>query len=113
MKQERQSENSIKKSDLNKDDESKKQIYEYTHKGKTKITERLDVLEKEWDIERALELNAAVLSVTGVALALTVHRRWFILPLVATAFLAQHALQGWCPPLPLFKRLGFRSRSEI
>ena len=25
----------------------------------------------------------------------------------------QHALQGWCPPLPLFRRLGFRTQEEI
>jgi hypothetical protein len=31
---------------------------------------------------------------------------------VAT-FLLQHALQGWCPPVPLFRSLGVRTASEI
>jgi hypothetical protein len=25
----------------------------------------------------------------------------------------QHVLQGWCPPLPLFRRAGFRTCEEI
>jgi len=25
----------------------------------------------------------------------------------------QHGLQGWCPPLPLLRRLGIRTRGEI
>jgi hypothetical protein len=28
-------------------------------------------------------------------------------------FLFQHAVQGWCPPVPLFRRLGVRTRKEI
>jgi hypothetical protein len=29
------------------------------------------------------------------------------------AFLFQHALQGWCPPVPILRRLAFRTASEI
>jgi hypothetical protein len=25
----------------------------------------------------------------------------------------QHTVQGWCPPVPLFRALGFRTRKEI
>jgi hypothetical protein len=25
----------------------------------------------------------------------------------------QHAIQGWCPPVPLLRRLGFRTPAEI
>jgi hypothetical protein len=25
----------------------------------------------------------------------------------------QHAMQGWCPPVPLLRRLGIRTRNEI
>jgi hypothetical protein len=28
-------------------------------------------------------------------------------------FLLQHAVQGWCPPVPVFRRLGFRTQTEI
>jgi len=28
-------------------------------------------------------------------------------------FLLQHGMQGWCPPLPILRRLGVRTRGEI
>lgn len=77
------------------------------------IDARLDELDREWDVERTLEANASTLAFTGVVLAATVDRRWLAVPAVVTAFLFQHATQGWCPPLPILRRLGFRTASEI
>ncbi len=76
------------------------------------IDRRLQELDEEWDIERALELNAGVLALSGMALS-TVNRKWVILSAVVAGFLAQHAAQGWCPPVPIFRRLGFRTEREI
>ena len=33
--------------------------------------------------------------------------------LVVGGFLLQHAVQGWCPPLPIFRRGGVRTQAEI
>ncbi len=88
-------------------------IYESAAGGSQVIAERLAELDREWDIERLLEANAASLALTGVVLGATVDRRLLILPAAVTAFLLQHALQGWCPPVPLFRRLGFRTAGEI
>ncbi len=77
------------------------------------ITQRLRELEDEWDIERTLEANAATASLIGLALGATVDRRWYLLPAAVTGFLLQHALQGWCPPLPVFRRMGIRTSYEI
>lgn len=76
------------------------------------LERRLDELGREWDIERALEANAAAASLVGVAAAAR-DRRWLLLPLVVAAFLLQHAVQGWCPPVPALRRLGFRTAAEI
>ena len=38
---------------------------------------------------------------------------WSTLPAVVAGFLLQHAAQGWCPPLPLMRRMGVRTRDEI
>lgn len=78
-----------------------------------RIDRRLEELDREWDIERTLEANAAILALSGVVLAATVDRRWMALPAVVTAFLLQHAVQGWCPPLPVLRKLGFRTTREI
>lgn len=81
--------------------------------GPEKIKQRLAVLDREWDIERVLEANAATVVLIGSALGARVDRRFFALPAFVAAFLLQHALQGWCPPLPLFRRLGVRTAAEI
>jgi hypothetical protein len=77
------------------------------------IHDRLRDLDREWDIERTLEANASTLAFIGVTLAATTNKRWLALPALVTAFLFQHALQGWCPPVPILRRLGFRTASEI
>lgn len=77
------------------------------------IDARLHQLEREWDIERTLEANAASVSLLGLLLGATVDRRFYALPAVVAGFLLQHALQGWCPPLPVFRRLGVRTQTEI
>jgi hypothetical protein len=76
------------------------------------VGNRLDELDLEWDIERLLETNAAAFSLLGLTLG-SVHRRWLLLPGLAAGFLLQHAVQGWCPPVPLFRRLGIRTAREI
>jgi hypothetical protein len=82
-------------------------------RGHAAIDRRLAELDSEWDIERTLEANAAAVSLVGLALGATVDRRWFLFPAVVAGFLLQHAVQGWCPPIPVFRRLGFRTSSEI
>ncbi len=77
------------------------------------IDRRLAELDREWDIERTLEANAATAVLVGVTLGATVDRKFFLFPAVVAGFLLQHAVQGWCPPLPVFRRLGFRTQSEI
>jgi hypothetical protein len=74
---------------------------------------RLAELEREWDIERTLQANASTLVTLGVALGLTVDRRFLLLPAAVLGFFAQHALQGWCPPIPIFRRRGVRTAREI
>lgn len=77
------------------------------------IDRRLSELDREWDVERVLETNASALALTGVALGYAVDRRFLLLPAVVLAFLLQHALQGWCPPLPVLRRAGVRTAQEI
>ena len=95
------------------DEKTKTNIEYFASIGSAAIDGRIEELEREWDIERTLELNAAVFAFSGTVLGALVHRRWLLLPAVVTAFLAQHAIQGWCPPVPLFRKLGIRTREEI
>jgi hypothetical protein len=78
-----------------------------------RIGARLRELDAEWDTERVLEANAATLALAGTLLGLLRDRRFLAVPVVVTGFLLQHALQGWCPPLPLIRRAGVRTAREI
>lgn len=86
---------------------------EYCAQYPSKIEARLRDLDKEWDIERAIEMNAAALAFAGIALGAAHDKRWLVLPAAVTAFLFQHAVQGWCPPVPVLRKLGFRTVYEI
>lgn len=82
-------------------------------KGPAAIAQRLDELDQEWDIERTLEANASTITLAGLILGITVDRKFLAIPIGVAGFLLIHALQGWCPPLPILRRLGVRTQSEI
>lgn len=81
--------------------------------ARSEISRRLADLDREWDMERVLETNAATLALSGSLLGLFVNRKWLLLPAFVSAFLLQHAIQGWCPPVAPLRRLGVRTRQEI
>jgi hypothetical protein len=89
------------------------QVEEYARRSDADISQRLESLEKEWDTERILEANASVLAFLGLILGITVNSNWLWLPGVVLPFLCQHDVQGWCPPLPVIRRLGVRTPYEI
>ena len=94
------------------DTQIRENLNKYYH-DRSEIDKRLWELDREWDIERILELNAAAISFMGIWRGLTQNKLWLILPLAVTTLLATHAVEGWCPPVVLFRRLGFRTRAEI
>ena len=97
------------------DQETNVRLLQYKYQGASKeeIARRISQLEKEWDIERTLEANAASFSLLGLVMARVHSRKWLWLSTGVAGFLLQHAVQGWCPPLPLFRRMGIRTQGEI
>jgi hypothetical protein len=76
------------------------------------IGKRLDALEFEWDMERALEARVSTVALLGVGLSI-MDRRFLVIPGMMAGFLLVHAARGWSPPVPLLRRLGIRTRAEI
>jgi hypothetical protein len=95
------------------DRQTDENIRQFSRMDPSAVAQRIDALDREWDVERVLEVNASSLALSGLLLGLTVNRKWFLLPGVVLTFLLQHGLQGWCPPLPVLRRLGLRTRREI
>jgi hypothetical protein len=88
-------------------------VQRYVAAGPAAIERRLEELDHEWDIERYVETMAPTFTLIGTAMGLTVSRKWFLVPFFVQGFFLQHALQGWCPPIPLLRRLGVRTVQEI
>jgi hypothetical protein len=95
------------------DEELERRLRYYATQDKQSISERLAALDREWDIERVLEANAASITLLSLFLGATRNRLWFVLPIAVAGFLLQHAIQGWCPPVPFLRSRGIRTRLEI
>lgn len=87
-------------------------VKDYFDRSDQVISQRIKELDQEWDIERVLEVNMTSLAITGFILSMK-NKYWLTLPIAVTGFIAQHAIQGWCPPVTLFRYLKFRTRKEI
>jgi hypothetical protein len=85
----------------------------YRSRPKTAILDRIKELEREWDIERILETNASALALAGVVFGIFSSKKWLLLSGAVCGFLLQHAIQGWCPPIPALRKMGVRTLNEI
>lgn len=87
--------------------------FHYATKSEAEISVRIKQLDREWDTERLLEATAGTLVLLSTGLGFALGPNWFIMAGVVGLFLLQHALQGWCPALPIIRMLGFRTANEI
>lgn len=88
-------------------------IRKYSEKSPEEISHRIKELDKEWDIERVLDLNMSALALCGITLSLLLNKYSIILPILLLLFFIWHAFQGWCPPIPLLRYFKIRTRPEI
>ncbi|HEY5935425.1 MAG TPA: hypothetical protein VIU61_12335 [Kofleriaceae bacterium] len=83
------------------------------------IRARIAEIDREWNVDRALMANFAIAGAITGGLAMRSLKRtgrlggWGKLFWTQMAFLFHHAARGWCPPMPVMRRLGFRSSREI
>jgi len=94
-------------------EQAERRIIEAAIDSKARLSERIRNLENEWDIDRLLEMNASAIAFSGVAFGLLVNRKFFAIPCFILPFLFLYATKGWCPPIPILRRLGIRTRHEI
>ena len=77
------------------------------------LARRLEELDREWDLERVLQTGASLNVLFGLTMGTFVNRRWYSWSAIVASFLLLQALEGWAPPLPILRRLGFRTQAEI
>jgi hypothetical protein len=94
-----------------------------TREGRDTVLRRIAELDREWDIDRILMANFAIIGAAtfGLGLAKFAHtppfrrRRTGLLYMFGAqmSFLLLHASVGWCPPASVWRRLGVRTKGEI
>jgi hypothetical protein len=77
------------------------------------VASQLERLDREWDTDRALETEAAVTGLVGLALGALLRPAFLVVPAFVAASVLTHALTGRYPMMPLFRRLGLRTSREI
>lgn len=77
------------------------------------IDARLEELDAEMDVERAMDVYALRAAAIGGVLSLVRSRSWALLPLAAAAMLALQAATGDSALRLLLRRRGYRTLAEI
>jgi hypothetical protein len=91
--------------------------------GRDALLERLGELEREWDIDRVVMANFAIVGGTAYAVGLQrltqslpwrkKRTGWLYFFGAQMGFLLLHASIGWCPPVAVWRRIGVRTKVEI
>lgn len=95
------------------DEATERRLLQYASAPPDAIQDRIEELQREWSIERYLQLNVAAVGLASVALAATVNRKWAWVACAGLGFFLLHAIEGFDPPLPALRRMGIRTRAEI
>jgi hypothetical protein len=92
---------------------TEKRLRRLAHGDPNGVARRLHALDREWDTDRTIELEAACTGLACVAIASRTSGPWRVLPAFVAGMLATHAVSGCYPLLPILRRLGLRSSREI
>jgi hypothetical protein len=96
------------------DQETIARIWDYSSKARVEISRRIAELDREWDLERSLQVSTSTLILSGLLWGMAARRlAWLLIPAAATASLLQHSILGWSPQGTFFRRFGVRTRREI
>ena len=93
--------------------ESHARVSEVAQRSASSIDHRLQTLRTEFDVERAIEIEAPSMIATGIAAGTWLDKRFVAVSAFAAGMLLLHSTQGWYPLLPIFRRAGVRTTREI
>jgi len=101
-------------SELDRDSQRRidQQVLYYATIGRDELDERLEQLEREWDMDRWLLMLTSGLSVVALLSGGRRKGRWSLLSGMLGALLLSNALEEPSAS-PLLRRLGIRTRTEI
>jgi hypothetical protein len=85
----------------------------YHRDNPEQIPQRLDELDAEWDLERALATGASGLTLASLLFSVLRGGKWLLLGLGVQGFVMQHALGRRSAPIEFLRNLGLRTRHEV
>lgn len=94
------------------DQQTASNILAYSKFNKKEILARIEKLNNEWDIDRAIMANFSIVGALALLRSIK-HKRVLGLLGLQLSFLLYYATRGWCPPMSILRRLGFRTKAEI
>lgn len=95
------------------DDDTLVHLMEVATNPADAASRRLEALDREWDIDRTIEAEAATMGLIGLALGTFVRPVLLALPATVGAAVFLFGTRGMYPLLPIFRRLGIRTAREI
>lgn len=95
------------------DDRTLRNVSDYADADPGVISRRLDELDREWDSDRLIEAEASATGLAGLALGVLATPALLGITAFAAGAVFVHALGGWYPLMPVFRRLGIRTGREI
>ena len=98
---------------LRRIDDTVDRLRAYADASAETISLRLKELDREWDVDRVIEAEAATTGLLGLALGALWQRGFLAIPAWVGGALLVHALIGWYPLLPLLRRQRLRTAREI
>lgn len=94
------------------DKKTQERLVSIERMGSDAAWKRLEELDREWDIDRALMTFFSTAVFAQLVMARR-NRKWLWGPLIQSPLLFMHSLIGWCPPVSLLRPMGFRTSKEI
>lgn len=95
------------------DDATRDQLKQHATVDSRLISERLHALDRQWDTDRAIALEASAVGLAGLALGALVRTGFLAIPALVGGALLVHAFTGRYPLLPVIRRMGLRTSREI
>ena len=77
------------------------------------ISRRIEELDQECDLDRSMALYGSAIGLGTILFSFIGGKKWLLLGGTALGLLLKHAVDGTSPVVPLLRKFGVRTRTEI
>lgn len=85
----------------------------YATQSPEAISRRLEELDRERDLDQTMALAASGVGLGTLLFSFIGGRKWLLLTATVLGFWLKHSMDGTSPAVPLLRKRGVRTRSEI